>query len=205
MLTLGKLAMIRTATGLGGAHGGVESAARIQAAETDVAPQSAWAPLRQPAFGWLWLGVVVSSVGRVMQTVGAQWLLLDQPNAASAHRHRSHAAGPCCSRSHSHWAPASHSSSQAGGQRSPSWCQGHSCALRPGLDLVNVNLSRGVGPALAGLVIAHVGGVPVVFALNALSVVTLAVALLFWAPPRARSPESRGALRPGTPRGSSRM
>ena len=37
----------------------------------------AWAPLRQPAFGWLWLGVLLSSVGTVMQTVGAQWLLVD--------------------------------------------------------------------------------------------------------------------------------
>src|SRR2546425_3098348 len=53
------------------------------------------------------------------------------------------------------------------------------------LDLVNVNLSRAVGPALAGLVIAHLGGVPVVFALNALSVVFLAIALLLWRRPQA--------------------
>lgn len=69
------------------------------------------------------------------------------------------------------------------------------------LDLVNVNLSRAVGPAVAGLVIAHLGGVPVVFALNAASVVFLAAALLFWrrARPDADSPRERfvPALRAG--------
>jgi MFS family permease len=54
-----------------------------------------------------------------------------------------------------------------------------------GLDLVNVNVSRAIGPALAGLVIAHLGGVPVVFALNGISVVFLAIALLAWRRPRA--------------------
>src|SRR6266581_3759736 len=44
---------------------------------------SAWAPLRQRAFRWLWLGVAISSIGTVMQTVGAQWLLVDAPNAAA--------------------------------------------------------------------------------------------------------------------------
>src|SRR6266702_2739621 len=69
------------------------------------------------------------------------------------------------------------------------------------LDLVNVNLSRAIGPALAGLVIAHLGGVPVVFALNALSVVFLAIALLFWRrpSPRVEGPRERfvEALRAG--------
>ena len=69
------------------------------------------------------------------------------------------------------------------------------------LDLVNVNLSRAVGPALAGLVIAHLGGVAVVFALNAVSVVFLAIALLIWRRPRdeAASPRERfvPALRAG--------
>lgn len=51
------------------------------------------------------------------------------------------------------------------------------------LDLVSVNVSRAIGPALAGVVIAHLGGVPVVFALNAASVVFLAVALLLWRRP----------------------
>ena len=59
------------------------------------------------------------------------------------------------------------------------------------LDLVNVNLSRAVGPALAGLVIAHLGGVPVVFGLNAISVVFLVVALLVWRRPQTEDDSPR--------------
>ena len=44
---------------------------------------SPWAPFRQRAFFWLWLGVVVSSVGMWAQTVGAQWLFVSDPNAAT--------------------------------------------------------------------------------------------------------------------------
>ena len=47
------------------------------------APLSPWAPFRHRAFLWLWLGVVVSSVGSWAQTVGAQWLFVDDPNAAT--------------------------------------------------------------------------------------------------------------------------
>jgi MFS family permease len=45
------------------------------------APASAWAPLRNPVFRALWLAVLGSQVGTWMQTVGAQWLLVDHPNA----------------------------------------------------------------------------------------------------------------------------
>ena len=48
-----------------------------------VSDSSAWAPLRQRAFRWLWLGVLISWTGTWMQTVGAQWLLVDAPNAAA--------------------------------------------------------------------------------------------------------------------------
>jgi MFS family permease len=41
-----------------------------------------WAPLRIGVFRALWLGVLASNVGLWMQTVGAQWLLVGQPNAA---------------------------------------------------------------------------------------------------------------------------
>lgn len=44
---------------------------------------SAWAPFRQRAFRWLWLGVLISSVGSWAQTVGAQWLFVNDPNAAT--------------------------------------------------------------------------------------------------------------------------
>ncbi len=44
---------------------------------------SPWAPLRQRVFALLWVGVLISGMGTWMQTVGAQWLLLDSPNAAA--------------------------------------------------------------------------------------------------------------------------
>ena len=54
------------------------------------------------------------------------------------------------------------------------------------LEMVGVNVARAGGPALAGLVIARFG-VPWVFALNALSVIFLAIALLFWRRPSTGS------------------
>jgi MFS family permease len=50
---------------------------------TAAAPTSAWAPLRNSVFRALWLAVLGSQVGTWMQTVGAQWLLVDHPNAAT--------------------------------------------------------------------------------------------------------------------------
>src|SRR5690349_8014170 len=47
------------------------------------ADSSAWAPLRRRTFRWLWLGVLIGWTGIWMQTVGAQWLLVDEPNAAA--------------------------------------------------------------------------------------------------------------------------
>src|SRR6266705_4545165 len=43
---------------------------------------SIWAPLRVGIFRALWLAVLVSNIGSWMQTVGAQWLLVTQPNAS---------------------------------------------------------------------------------------------------------------------------
>jgi MFS family permease len=42
---------------------------------------STWAPLRITLFRALWIGALVSNVGTWMQTVGAQWLLVREPNA----------------------------------------------------------------------------------------------------------------------------
>lgn len=47
-----------------------------------VIDSSVWAPLAKRAFRWLWAGVLISNIGTWMQTVGAQWLLIDSPNAA---------------------------------------------------------------------------------------------------------------------------
>src|SRR6187401_2934019 len=42
-----------------------------------------WAPLSISAFRALWIAQLVSNVGTWMQTVGAQWLLINNPNAAA--------------------------------------------------------------------------------------------------------------------------
>ena len=43
---------------------------------------SIWAPLRVEIFRALWLAVLASNIGTWMQTVGAQWLLVNQPHAS---------------------------------------------------------------------------------------------------------------------------
>ena len=47
------------------------------------APASPFAPFRRRAFFWLWVGVVVASIGTWGQTVGAQWLFINSPDAAT--------------------------------------------------------------------------------------------------------------------------
>ncbi|WP_202875163.1 MFS transporter [Kribbella kalugense] len=44
---------------------------------------SAWAPLRRSVFRALWLAQLGSNVGSWMQSVGAQWTVVHQPNAAA--------------------------------------------------------------------------------------------------------------------------
>ena len=39
---------------------------------------TAWEPLRIAAFRSLWLALLASNIGTWMQTVGAQWLLVEQ-------------------------------------------------------------------------------------------------------------------------------
>ena len=43
---------------------------------------STWAPLRLTVFRWLWIASLVSNVGTWMQTVGAQWFLINAAHAA---------------------------------------------------------------------------------------------------------------------------
>ncbi|WP_378731603.1 MFS transporter [Nocardia brasiliensis] len=45
-------------------------------------PISTWAPLRSKVYRALWIAQLVSNLGTWMQTVGAQWILVDEPNAA---------------------------------------------------------------------------------------------------------------------------
>jgi MFS family permease len=49
-----------------------------QSSTARVAPPSAWAPLRVAAFRNLWLALLASNIGTWMQTVGAQWLIVEQ-------------------------------------------------------------------------------------------------------------------------------
>lgn len=46
------------------------------------ARMSTWAPLRSRVFRALWIAQFVSFLGTWMQTVGAQWMLVDDPQAA---------------------------------------------------------------------------------------------------------------------------
>ena len=46
-------------------------------------PAGPWSPLQSPAFRALWIATVVSNLGTWMQTVGSQWILIDEPNAAT--------------------------------------------------------------------------------------------------------------------------
>ncbi|BBH63609.1 MFS transporter [Actinoplanes sp. OR16] len=42
-----------------------------------------WTPLKNPVFRILWLAVLASNAGTWMQTVGAQWLVVHEPDAAT--------------------------------------------------------------------------------------------------------------------------
>ncbi|WP_346116405.1 MFS transporter [Micromonospora coerulea] len=56
----------------------------MTAGGADVEPAvSAWAPLRTAVYRNLWLALLAANVGTWMQTVGAQWLLINQPNAST--------------------------------------------------------------------------------------------------------------------------
>jgi len=46
-------------------------------------PGGTWAPLALSTYRWLWVAQLVSNIGTWMQSVGAQWMLVHQPNAAT--------------------------------------------------------------------------------------------------------------------------
>ena len=212
---------------------GQPAASGVPASAPAAAGSSAWAPLRQRAFRWLWLGVLVSWIGTWMLNAGAQWLVVDAPNAAALVSLVQAAStlpvmllalpgGVLADSFDRRWLLFTVQAYffvvgillavlTAAGQMPPALLLAFIFALAAGLalrlpawgatipelvprtqlraasrlDLVSVNVSRAIGPALAGLLIAHLGGVPVVFALNAGSVVFLAIALLSWRRPQA--------------------
>ena len=49
--------------------------------DADAIGTSPWAPLRNRWFRWLWPAILVAYLGVWMQTVGAQWLLVNGPGA----------------------------------------------------------------------------------------------------------------------------
>lgn len=191
---------------------------------------SIWSPFAHRAFRWLWVGVFVSTIGTWMQTVGAQWLLVDMPNAAvlvslvqaantlpvmllalpggvladSFDRRLllltvqvyfiSVASLLVVLTALGRMTPAlllvlTFALGAGVAVQHPAWQSLipellPRTQLRPAarLHMVNVNLARSAGPALAGVVIAHFG-VPFVFALNAASVAFFGLVLLFWRRP----------------------
>ena len=204
-----------------------EPAVTATTSPTPVTESSPWAPLRRRAFRWLWVGVLISYIGTWMQTIGAQWLVVDGPNAATVVALVQAAntlpvmllalpGGVLADSFDRRWLLFTVQAYffvvgvllvvlTIAGQMPPVLLLAFTFALGVGaavqlpawqsvipelvprtqlgaatrLEMVGVNFARSVGPALAGLVIAW-SGVPAVFALNALSVTFLAIALLFW-------------------------
>ncbi|WP_328460101.1 MFS transporter [Actinoplanes sp. NBC_00393] len=207
-----------------------------------------WAPLRQPVFRMLWLAVLASNVGTWMQTVGAQWLVVHEPGAATwvslvqavtmlpvlLFALPSGALADTLDRRRmllgvqiGLFGVGAVLAALTALDRMPppllliftfllgvgqaltlpSWQ-----ALIPevvphdqlpaasALGAINTNLARSAGPAVGGLLVAHLGPAAV-FALNALSFAVFALVLLLWRrPARTLSghPEHFGsALRAG--------
>ena len=195
---------------------------------TPISPRAAaWAPLGIRVYRLLWLAVLVSNMGTWMQMVGAQWMLVGLPHAATLvalvqtadtlpdlllalpggaladiFDRRRFLLGL-------QWFQIAVGIGLTGltvaGQMTPPLLLGFTFVLgaagaietpayqalipelvpRPQLAAaaalggVNINLSRAVGPALAGLLIAKLG-VAWCFALNTVSFVFIPVVLLAW-------------------------
>ncbi|MEV6301690.1 MFS transporter [Actinoplanes sp. NPDC051861] len=208
----------------------------------------AWTPLRIPVFRMLWLAVLAGNVGTWMQTVGAQWLVVGEPGAATwvslvqtvtmlpvlLFALPSGALADTLDRRRlllgvqmtlfcvataltlltllDHMRPPLllvFTFLLGCGQALtlPSWqalipeiVPHDALPAASALGAVNTNLARSLGPAIGGLLVAHLGSAAV-FALNALSFAVFALALALWRrPPRTPtgSPEHFGsALRAG--------
>jgi MFS family permease len=194
---------------------------------------SPWAPLHDKVFRALWIGVLASNVGTWMQTVGAQWLVVHQPHAATwvsgvqtvtmlpvlllalpsgtiadtFDRRRLLlgvqlgllvvAATLTALTALDRMPPAlllvfTFALGVGQALTLPTWqavipevVPRDELAGASALGAVNTNLARSAGPAVAGLLVAHIGPAAV-FGLNALSFAVFAVALLRW----RRAPQS---------------
>jgi MFS family permease len=192
--------------------------------------QTLWTPLRLPIFRALWLASMVSSIGTWMQTVGAQWLLVDQPNAsllvslvqtaetlpvvlvalpagvfADLLDRRRMLIGV---QSFQVVVGVGLTAMTVRGELQPTllltftFLLGMGAAMQmpawqalipelvpraqlPGaaaLGSININIARAIGPAIAGLLITHLG-VAWVFALNCVSFALFGIVLLAWRRP----------------------
>jgi MFS family permease len=212
------------------------------------ATSSTWAPLRLAVFRWLWLASLVSNVGTWMQTVGAQWLLVNAAHAAilvslvqtadtlpdaifgivggvladTLDRRRlliAVQAGLVI-------AASALAAVTIDGRISPALLLLFTFVIGTGsvlvspayqslvpelvpreqipaaaqLSSINVNIARAIGPAVAGILIAHIGVGPV-FALDAATFLFYAVVAALWRPPAGTTPQIRepfvSALRAG--------
>ncbi|GID27144.1 MFS transporter [Paractinoplanes brasiliensis] len=196
---------------------------------------SPWAPLRGRVFRMLWIAVLAGNVGTWMQTVGAQWLVVQEPNAATwTSLVQTVTMLPVLLLALPAGAIADVFDRRrlllavqvvlclVGGALTvltvfglmpppvllvftfllgvgqaltlPTWqavipelVSRDELPAASALGAVNTNLARSAGPAVAGLLVAHVGSAAV-FALNALSYGVFALALLLWRRPARQGP-----------------
>lgn len=201
-------------------------------------PASTWAPLRSGAFRSLWIAVLASNIGTWMQTVGAQWLLVETHGGSALVALVQTASllpglllalpsgvlADCLDRRRLLISVQGFQLAvgivltglTAAGQMQPALLLTLTFALGVGQTLtipawqalipdlvpraqllsaaalgsISINAARAIGPAIAGLLIAHLG-VAVVFWLNTVTFLVFAGVLLRWRP----GPD----LRPGTP------
>lgn len=187
----------------------------------------ALAPLRIAIFRALWIAVLVSNIGSWMQTVGAQWLLVDEkasPAVIALVQTASSMpvlllgipAGVLAEfinrrrlligvQSFQVLAGVVLTVLTALGEMTPAlllvmtFLIGAASAIQlpayqalvpeivpramirdaAGLSSVGVNIARAIGPAVAGLIIAH-AGIPLVFAINAATFLAFLLVLVAW-------------------------
>lgn len=161
--------------------------------DTKTEPQakeiSPWAPLASTRFRVLWLAQFVSGIGTWMQTVGAQWLLLDNGPALVA-LVQTAASLPVFLLALPAGVLADLTFLIGCGTSlvGPTWqsiqpdiVPADQLRQAAALSSVNTNIGRAVGPSLGGLVVA-VAGAGWAFAANALSFLVIAFAVGRYAP-----------------------
>ncbi|EOM74269.1 MFS transporter [Rhodococcus rhodnii] len=202
----------------------------MTAAEQPASSVSTWAPMASMAFAALWIAQLVSNLGTWMQTVGAQWMLVGEPNASTlvslvqtatllpvmllalpagvladlVNRRRMLIAAQSAMAIFAailavltwtgHTTPPVLLSLLfllGCGQAitGPAW-QAIQPELVPreqipaaaGLNSMNINVARAIGPAIAGFLVS-LSGPTLVFALNAVSFVVIVVVLVLWREP----------------------